>query len=344
MSEAAPSQTARREEIRAAIEADPTATNTAIAKRLNAARDTVIDVRRSLTGTTAPATDEAPEIDVFSLPVHPWAARFPMRADDDLDAMAQSIKANGLRIPVALGNAVLEAGTEPVLCVIDGRNRIAACQRANIRPDYVMLNGEDQDAFIADANLERRDLSKGQKAMLFAWRIPEASKGGRGKKALETSAFSRQRVGQARTVLQFCPEMVDSVIDGTIGLDDAYAEANRRKAVKQSHEGRFAELQAKDADLAELVREERISIANAEAELRDRIARAENELRSAIAQVRDFEQRIGSFHGVHAQKLAALYRDHHAEFTTGDLAGDIARWIEVLTAFQVEIENEQAAA
>jgi hypothetical protein len=42
---------------------------------------------------------------------------------------------------------------------------------------------EDQDAFIADANLERRDLTKGQKAMLIAIRFGDERKGGRGKTA-----------------------------------------------------------------------------------------------------------------------------------------------------------------
>ncbi len=49
-----------------------------------------------------------------------------------------------------------------------------------------MLNGEDQDAFIADANLERRDLSKGQKAMLIAEGFPQERKGGAGKRPLIT--------------------------------------------------------------------------------------------------------------------------------------------------------------
>jgi len=74
-------------------------------------------------------TNPTDTVDVFSLPVHPWAARFPMRSDDDLDAMAESIKAHGLRMPVVLGMAIPSDGTVPTLCVIDGRNRIAGCER-----------------------------------------------------------------------------------------------------------------------------------------------------------------------------------------------------------------------
>ena len=95
-----------------------------------------------------------------------------------------------------------------------------------------MLNGEDQDAFIADANLERRDLTKGQKAMLLAVRFPDSNKGGRGKKgnAVESTELSQERISRARVVNRLCPEMVDAVIEGKTGLDEAYAEANRRRA------------------------------------------------------------------------------------------------------------------
>ncbi|MFL9998302.1 hypothetical protein PQR34_44025 [Paraburkholderia sediminicola] len=93
------------------------------------------------------------------------------------------------------------------------------------------LNGEDQDAFIADANLERRDLTKGQKAMLIAVRVPKQQ----GKKA--TSLVSKDvhytRVSQARTVIEHASELVDLVIDGSMGLDAALAEATRRRLSRQ---------------------------------------------------------------------------------------------------------------
>jgi hypothetical protein len=107
-----------------------------------------------------------------------------------------------------------------------------------VKPLYVMLNGEDQDAFIADANLERRDLTKGQKAMLLAVRFPDSNKGGRGKKgnAVESTELSQERISRARVVNRLCPEMVDAVIEGKTGLDEAYAEANRRRATRRCGE------------------------------------------------------------------------------------------------------------
>lgn len=54
------SYVAHREAIRKAIEADPSATNTAIAKRMNSSRDTVIDVRRNMERSSV--ADSAPVI------------------------------------------------------------------------------------------------------------------------------------------------------------------------------------------------------------------------------------------------------------------------------------------
>jgi hypothetical protein len=83
-------------------------------------------------------------------------------------------------------------------------------------------------------NLECHDLTNVQKAMLVAVRFPDAPKGGRGQKALETSGFPRQRVGQARAVVALCPEMADQVIAGKMGLDEAYKEAQRRRTSVES--------------------------------------------------------------------------------------------------------------
>jgi ParB-like chromosome segregation protein Spo0J len=58
------------------------------------------------------------------LAVHPIAALFPMLADDELEELAADIKARGLLQPI-----VLDAEGR----VLDGRNRLAACEKAGIR-------------------------------------------------------------------------------------------------------------------------------------------------------------------------------------------------------------------
>jgi hypothetical protein len=75
------------------------------------------------------------------------------------------------------------------------------------------LDGQDPRAFIVSVNLARRNLSKGQQAMLLAMAYPEPEKGGRGNKgkALETERFSAARLSQARTVLREAPDLADLV-------------------------------------------------------------------------------------------------------------------------------------
>src|SRR4051794_8695766 len=129
--------------------------------------------------------------------VHPVADIFPMMTDDELASMAEDILANGLIHPI-----VLDA--EGVL--VDGRNRLRACAIAGVEPTFRQLDGEDTEAFIVSANLARRDLTKGQKAMALAMIYPEPERG-RGKKdeALgkppENGGFKRERLRQARSVL-----------------------------------------------------------------------------------------------------------------------------------------------
>ena len=66
--------------------------------------------------------------------------------------------------------------------LIDGRNRLKACEMAGVKPVFRRMNGEDPVAFIISANIARRNLSKGQRAMLLVMIYPEPGQGGRGKK------------------------------------------------------------------------------------------------------------------------------------------------------------------
>lgn len=339
---------AHREAIRKEIEANPADTNTAIAKRMGASRDTVIAVRRQLDEVTMQAKPQT-DVDVFALPVHPWAAMFPMRADDDLDAMAQSIKANGLRMPVVLGMCEVTPGEPPTLCVIDGRNRIAACQRAGITPHTIMLNGEDQDAFIADANLERRDLSKGQKAMLVAVRFPQVKtfpgKKSEAAKDLVSKTISGARVSQARTVLEHCVQYVPLVIDGSMGLDEAYRDANRKRAESLSETeriehaarqraARFKAISARYPDIAEMVKDEKISLDAAEKEVAIRDEGIEQEIITTVRAVDDVQFIVDYWSKAGGDVLLNVHRTAAARFNSTDLKATLARWVKVLSDIQ----------
>ena len=80
--------------------------------------------------------------------------------DAELADLAEGIATNGLVHPI-----VVDADG----ALIDGRNRLRACEIAGVEPEFAELNGHgDADAFIVPANLARRNLSKGQQAIALA--------------------------------------------------------------------------------------------------------------------------------------------------------------------------------
>jgi ABC-type transporter Mla subunit MlaD len=119
---------------------------------------------------------------------------------------------------------------------------------------------------------ERRDLSKGQRAMGVALLFPDAEKGGRGKKgkALETGGFSRQRLGEARAVLAYARDLALAVRDGTENLDAALATVMAERQKLGTKENKITRLLKDAPDLADHVIEERMAVDDAIAALNER--------------------------------------------------------------------------
>lgn len=96
----------------------------------------------------------------FTGEVHPLATVWPMLADDELRALADDIAESGLESPITL-----DASGR----LVDGRNRLAACELAGVAPSFWTdreLETEPRIArFINTANAERRHLTTGQQAM-----------------------------------------------------------------------------------------------------------------------------------------------------------------------------------
>lgn len=159
-----------------------------------------------------------------ALQVHPVADIFPLLSGEELDDLVTDIRQNGLLQPIVLD----QQGR-----VLDGRNRLAACKRAGIEPEFVTYGGNDAATYALSVNIARRHLSKGQRAMIAAKAVLDSNTP-HGEIAAAVST-SRTRVVQAAMVLEHAPELVDAVIAGG-SLDDAYARAQQRKAEKESLE------------------------------------------------------------------------------------------------------------
>lgn len=146
---------------------------------------------------------------------HPVAAIFPALPDDELAELADDIKKYGLINPIVVQDDLL----------IDGRNRLRACEIAGVEPTFMTL-AEDCDPipYILSANISRRHMSKGQRAMATAMVYPEA-KMGRGStdaKVANNLGLSGELVRQARAVLHHAPQLADDVLARKLPLTDAY--------------------------------------------------------------------------------------------------------------------------
>jgi ParB-like chromosome segregation protein Spo0J len=101
--------------------------------------------------------------DVFETPPHPIAELFPMMADDELRALADDIRKNGL-----LDKIVVYEGQ-----ILDGRNRLKACKLAGVKPAFQSASVgrvTDQEllVYVLSCNLHRRHLTAEQKREVIA--------------------------------------------------------------------------------------------------------------------------------------------------------------------------------
>jgi ParB-like chromosome segregation protein Spo0J len=232
-------------------------------------------------------------MNVFKLPIHSAAQIFPMLSDEELDELAADIKANGLLHPVVVKDGV----------IIDGRNRLEACKRAGIEPRIEELNGSDLVSYILSANINRRHMTKGQRAMAVAKIYPEPeNKTGPGKRAkastvLENKSVSFAALSQARTVLKFLPEMAELVLIGVKTLNEAYEEARELKDRTDSEPVRLKRLKEIAPDLADLVAEERMALNEAMAAAEARALKERTQRQALWTLLEELIERADVIHG-----------------------------------------------
>lgn len=99
----------------------------------------------------------------MSWPVHPAAELFPLLDDDRLTELAEDIEANGLNEPIWLWD-----DPDDGIVLVDGRNRLAACELVGVKPETRMYEGDDPIGFVVSQNLHRRHLTTGQRAAVAA--------------------------------------------------------------------------------------------------------------------------------------------------------------------------------
>ena len=109
-----------------------------------------------------------------AIAIHPVCELLPVLPEDQLEELAEDIKENGLKIPIQTYKGK----------VVDGRNRLLACQLAGVEPKFQEIKTKDGNGSIYDLvkslNLVRRHLNDDQRAMIGV-KLVNARKGGQKK-------------------------------------------------------------------------------------------------------------------------------------------------------------------
>jgi len=202
---------------------------------------------------------------------HPLAELFPMLPQAELHELADDMVTFGQRVPIVLLDGM----------VLDGRNRLAACEFAQIEPIFVEYDGDDPLNFVLSHNLHRRHLSESQRAMVAArivdWDlgINQNTAGPANlptRKAAERLSISERAVRAARRIRERgAEELVTAIRDGRVSV----------------HAGEALSELAHEAQREVLEREEREYLARAKEIRAERQRRRHAERLNAMRRVED---------------------------------------------------------
>jgi hypothetical protein len=211
------------------------------------------------------------------LPVHPAAELFPLMEREELIALADDIKKNGMQLqhrPVL----VVVGGKR---CLLDGRNRLDALEYIGVDvADAIDKNnllcwgfkGDDPYAVVVSANIQRRHLTAEQKREIIR-KVIEAQPTKSNREIARQVKASPTIVGQERDELSKRGQLPDK----TIGKDGR-ARPARRPAIEQESKASRPPTTAEQAQ-AQIAKAEAVK-ATAEAQK----AKAEAERATAEAQ------------------------------------------------------------
>jgi hypothetical protein len=176
---------------------------------------------------------------------HPASELFPMMDIVGLAALMRDIKANGLQEPIVLWEGK----------ILDGRNRLWACQKAGVEPRFRELKECDSPtATVLSSNLYRRQLSVSQRAMI----------GALAKRELKEEARLRQEASRARPGQKIGQPLPENAV-AAFPPPDKFGKARDHAAALVGVSGRSVEaacqvLSSEKPEIIEAVRAGRMTV------------------------------------------------------------------------------------
>lgn len=191
-------------------------------KRAASAQKTLVNKAKSTRAAKRVQPVQMPELD-------PCCMEFPPMEDDDFESLKASIDRNGLLQPILLWQGR----------VLDGRHRLKACAELNKPPVFKELtcSYEKATSMAFAANINRRNLSVGQRALLgarLATRKPGQTKASKQVESPFTQEDAAKLFGVSRDAVQRACSLLagakkatlDAVHSGTMSLNEAVVVMN----------------------------------------------------------------------------------------------------------------------
>ncbi|WP_324290271.1 ParB N-terminal domain-containing protein [Streptomyces antarcticus] len=181
--------------------------------------------------------------------VHPIADLFPPLTEPELRDLADSIKTHGLQHPIVLdANGVL----------LDGRHRLAVCKALGVEPRFTTYEGDTPDTYALSVNIQQRNLTSGQAAMIAAKAHAHAATSGLQSPDDSTPYLSEEtggadRIALAQYVMQHEPSLVDPVVARAVSLDEAYKVTRQSVGRAQAELEHLTRLRVQNPELADRV-------------------------------------------------------------------------------------------
>jgi N6-adenosine-specific RNA methylase IME4/ParB-like chromosome segregation protein Spo0J len=150
---------------------------------------------------------------------HPLANIFPQVEGPEFADLVADIREHGLYDPIVMFEDR----------VLDGRNRLRACEVAGVEPVFTVYTGDDPVAFVVRINLHRRHLDESQRAMV-AVKLATLLRAGDNQhsenlpigRSSELLNIGERSVASAREVQEHgTPELVYAVERGAVSVSAA---------------------------------------------------------------------------------------------------------------------------